>query len=215
MANRGNRDDAHIVLTEFDGTVTRLLLREGSRIQRGPTTGQGQVTTIGESERRGDTRTPQVIWSDQTGGLGEFAYQEINGVTSFTDSELDTRYPGQLVLPPLATQISTMATVPTLPVHVEYLGQTDAQVVAWQWAITSGPNAERYDPSPSGWTSCGFGNTTGFARFGLNYVFTRANSASSIRYSTDGSTWSVTAYANPLWGCCVHDGKLFAWDSIL
>lgn len=218
MANRGSRSDPHITIIERDLTTTRYLLRPGSKIGRGPTTGQGQVTTVGESDKRGDTRTPEVIWSDQTGGMGEFYYKEMNGNTSFTDSELDTRYPGMLVLPPPATLLGTMSYTPTgpaSPVHVERINASaDAVLLVWQWNNNSaGANGNRLDTTPSNaFTSIGFQNITGYTKFGANYVFT-LSSANSIRYSNDGVTWNTTAIGAGYYGCCVHDLKFWAWDS--
>jgi hypothetical protein len=108
---RRSKRDLHVVVTEADGTVTSLLVARGgyNQIRKNPITGLGQVVTTGDNAARSDQRTPQVILTDQSGGMGEFAYTETEGISSFTDSECDTRFPGMVVLPPAATRLGAAA----------------------------------------------------------------------------------------------------------
>jgi hypothetical protein len=207
---RRSKRDLHVVVTESDGTVTSLLVARGgfNQIRKNPITGLGQVVTTGDNAERSDQRTPQVILTDQQGGMGEFFYKETEGLSAFTDSECDTRFPGMIVLPPLGTQLGASAALgaTTAVWHVEYINETNATLLAWSntgvlW---------RYDGAS--WTKTGLlggGATSAVAIFNGTYFL--GDPAGGLYSSTDAVTWGAIAFfaAIAIAGIAAHDNKIW------
>lgn len=222
---RGSRNDAHIVVTEPDGTETRLLVGTGpgARIRKNPITGLGQVVTTGDNAERVDQRTPQMIVTDQPDGMGQFWYTETEGVTTFTDSECDTRYPGMIVLPPAATQLGSAIAAfnaTSWPAHIEVPAATNAKLFLWMLYVgvfgqSSALAAYRFDGA-STWTALAAGGTgitqvRGYTRFRGYYIFATALT-NGLFYSTNATAWTQSGYAKATTGICVHDDKVFIYN---
>lgn len=183
------------------------------KIRRFPVTGLGQTTTVGQTEKRQDLRTPQVIYSGQPGGMGRFEYVEMDGVDDFTDSTLDTRFEC-LTLPPGRTQLGAAIGGGALTGQwkVEYLNQADAKVIAWgrEQAATC---LYYYDTSPAGWNAVAApSQLTGFCNFGGLYCLASASGGNAIYTSPDGVTWTGSGYAKPARGICVHDNHVYIYN---
>ncbi len=212
--------EPHIIVTDSVGARTSLLLREQSKISRGPITGLGQVVTTGDTAERADQRTPQVIFGDQTGGMSAFAYVETEGILTFTVSDCDTRSPGAIVLPPIARAVSSGLLALGTPTYVEVLDLTSADIIAWQPYVTSASVASPAFRVTTGNTSFGISSTTpavvidqitGFTRFNNRYIFVTERAA-GLFYSSDAVTWNGNTYAVPMRGVCVHDNKVYIWN---
>jgi hypothetical protein len=217
MAPRAKTRDPHIVVTESDGTVTSLLIPRNRRINRNAITGLDQVVTAGDNAQRTDQRTPQVIKTDQSGGMGQFWDVETEGVTSYRISTCDTRYPNMICLPPLPTSLGNTGLVFNLPSYAEYLGVTNAYVLAWARRNASTTSARRNSTGTT-WATITTGGTgisqlTQFAQFRGAYAFGTLNSTIGIYYSTDAVTWSNSAKAKAVSGICTHDNKIYAYNS--
>lgn len=214
--------DPHIVVTESDGTVTSLLLPSGpaGQIRKNPITGLGQVVTTGDNAERSDQRTPQVFYTDPSGGLGEFFYKETEGISSFTESQCDTRFPGMIVLPPDRTRLGAIGELATrkgsalsvVPWRARYLGQTNAR---WIVYTDNGSQAFVYNPAANTWALAQ--SPTNFytiAKFqGQFLAATKGSGGAGIFKSTTGATgsWSALALAPADSGSlCEHDSKIFA-----
>jgi hypothetical protein len=206
---RRSKRDLHVVVTESDGTVTSLLVARGgfNQIRKNPITGLGQVVTTGDNAARSDQRTPQVILSDPTGGMGEFFYTETQGITSFTDSDCDTRFPGMVVLPPQVTllgAIAALGTNTTTPWHVEYVNETNATRIAWTAAAVS----QRYTGAAWTTTSMPTGNGAAFFLFNGNYYL---GTTTGLWYSANGTAWTQISFPpnSTIYGAVVHDNKVW------
>jgi hypothetical protein len=206
---RRSKRDLHVVVTESDGTVTSLLVARGgfNQIRKNPITGLGQVVTTGDNAARSDQRTPQVILSDQTGGMGEFFYTETQGITTFTDSDCDTRFPGMVVLPPQVTllgAIAALGTNTTTPWHVEYVNETNATRIAWTAAAVS----QRYTGAAWTTTSMPTGNGAAFFLFNGNYYL---GTTTGLWYSANGTAWTQISFPpnSTIYGAVVHDNKVW------
>jgi hypothetical protein len=204
-----------IYITPAGGVEYELPLRPGSGIPRTPVDATTQVVTVGDNSRRSDLRTPQVILTDQTGGMGEFEYTEIDGVLTFTDSTCETRFPSAISLPPARTQLTgtVFSGSPVPPVFIEHIGEGTVKVLAW--AMLTGTTPNYYDTAAGGsWNNlAGLTNLTGFCRFGGVYVLTRSNGVNPTYTSTDGITWTARPRAKLHYGCCAHDNKFFTFNT--
>lgn len=211
-----DHNEAHVVVA-YNSLTTSLLLRQGSTIDKSPITGQTQVVTTGDTAERADQRTPQVIWTDQRGGVGTLHYTETEGLTTCLFSTCDLRFPGMITLPPKDSNLDSTGLVSAIPSFVEYLGATNAYVIAWAYGNASTSSARRNSTSTT-WNAVttggtGISNLTGFAYFNGRYCFATTNSGVGLYTSTDGITWADSAKAKACIGLATHDNKIWTFNS--
>lgn len=192
---------------------------------------------LGDPSRRTDRRTVNVVLSDTSEGLGTEEYIESQGLTTFTDATVDTRF-GTPVGRPRAVSAGTLPTgVFRRPTFIEAGPGGSATLFAWCYddgesgaptpPDSSYYGAARYDGST--WTSleARYGYT-GFARFNGQYVVVRETptaGSSGLATSTDGVTWTEVAAVTPrtvegvsvstteqFQGACIHDNKLYTFS---
>lgn len=200
----------YVTITTSAGVASRFLLAPGTSIHRDPISGQSQVTTVGDASRRGDSRTPEVIFTTGEDGMGEFEYQELESIASYTQSLCDTRHPGMITLPPASSALTGSCTSASMsnPIMVEYLGVGTIKCLAWRF----GGLAYYYNTNAGGsWTSA-VDDVTGFTKFGSTYVMTKGTGTSGVYTSTDGTTWTPQATGFDAWGCCRHDNKFYVYN---
>lgn len=212
-------DAPHIVVTDGTGSVS-LLLRRGSPVSVAPTTGFNQVVTAGDTAQRTDQRTPQVIWTDQRGGMGERFYLETEGLTSFTAGNCDVRFPNMITLVPQYTGVGTGShgMIASVPSFAEYLGITNAYVIVWAYGNASLISARRYDDTAGTWNTVTTGGVgisllTGYAYFNGYYLFATTNAGQGLYTSTDGVTWANSAKAKACIGLATHDNKVWTFNN--
>lgn len=213
-----DRQPPHVVVTH-NGTATKLKLREGAPIDQTPITGLGQVVTVGDTAQRSDQRTPQVIWTDQRGGMGLGEYVEVEGNTAYLDGDLDVRF-GVFTLPPAATYLGAhglLSGTPAVPSFVEYLGVTNAYVIAWVYGNSSTTSARRNSTGTT-WATIttggtGVSNLTGYTYFNGYYLFATTNNTKGLYTSADGVTWADSAKAKACIGLAVHDNKIWTFNN--
>lgn len=210
--------DAHIIVTTAAGVATAFLVTPRSTIRKDPFSGQTQVVTAGDASRRQDTRTPQEIVANQSGGSGEWAYDEVQELTSFTDSDCDTRS-GMVVLPPARVALTGTVTgmgTPSWLVH--YLGETNAEIVAFR-ALDSGSMVV-YNPVTPAWVTPLVGgtaitNVSQFARYrGKYHVVGAVGGVSGVKSTADGVAWTSGAWNTALAGCCIHDNRFWSFNTV-
>lgn len=154
-----------------------------------PTESFPQAIVFGDSTRRSAQDTAQIIWTDWTGGAGQYEYTETEGIVTYTDSTLDTRYQQSLVLPPRATPLGGAVAALGIGQRGRYLGYPTARHITWR----AGTNpASTYDPTTDRWSSLfpTLGYTTDVA---LAYGYTWALGPTALWRTTDGATWESVA----------------------
>lgn len=209
---------------EFDGERYELLA--GSLIYRSPQVAFEGGVVLGDPSRRTDRRTVNVVLADTSEGMGQEAYTESQGLTTFTEASLDTRF-GTPVARPGRTQLGTLpASLRTPPVHLEYLGLPNCDLLAWGY----GP-----DGTAARWTGAAWvdleakAGYTAFLRFDGTYVTVRNNgdtTKSGVATSPDGVVWTDVpliaprtvagvggiATAERFVGGVVHDDKFYSFS---
>lgn len=170
---------------------------------------------IGDASRRTDPDLDQTIITDLRDGAGTRKYKVAQGVTSYRRGDWDTRYDGALVFRTAVTDRGLLPAAIASPViHHEYLGETEADWLAWKYDGTAAYHAPG---SPGTWTVVN--NTdpqtvdfiTGFARYRGYYLLAGYGSGSlnKLQYSTNGTTWTKSGTTTVGRCLCVHDNKLF------
>lgn len=171
---------------------------------------------FGDSAKRSDRRTAQIIHDDWGGGVGQDEYTETEGINTATDSTLDTRYQKSLVLPPRATQIGGTIGGFSPDARGLYLGFPNAAHLAWQ---PGGGSGGVYNPGTTTWVIPGawaLATPTDAIVAGTSlYLATN----STIFRTEDGVAWAdlgtppnLTGVASPVLGpyfLAQYDNKLF------
>ena len=85
----------------------------GEVVHTTPQEGLSDTILIGDTARVSDRRTASTTVSDWRGGMGEEAWEEQQGVSTFTVSDCDTRYRRALICRPAASPVGpTIGTMP-------------------------------------------------------------------------------------------------------
>lgn len=209
-----------VKITRADGTSRTLPLDavDGHYydIAQQPDEGFPPPLAIGPPEQRTDLRTRQAIFRSWQRGMGTDEYDETQGLTSFRDSQCETRFPNVLVCRTLPARVGSSTTVSGSGVpRVVYVGSGTAK---WFCYAQAGSAPKYYSTSTSQWVATTMTNGShDFARGagGMYYIW---DTAQKISQSSDGITWTAVDITdltaiNPasllLYGLVVHDHKLF------
>lgn len=169
-------------------------LTPGAYLQRIPLNPFSPVSQAGNTSRVTDARLAAEVWDDFTGGMGQ-RDEDQKSSTSYSIGNLDTRVPGAIALPPIATLLAgvTGFTAAHAPVYVEHMrDETNYAILAWS------PKRAGYYRKLSGAT--GVFNTTsiagtlsGLTSFNGAYYAVSWDGTNSRIYSTAdlGATWTV------------------------
>lgn len=187
---------------------------EGTMIYASPQTAFEGGVVLGDSSRRTDRRTVNVVLADTTEGLGTDEYVESQGLTTYTIAECETRFGKPIARPAKESFGAIPYSVMDGPVHIEYVGRTNCILVAW----FPGGHAMRW--TGSAWVFLESSTKTGytsFIRFANRYVMTRPPGGQGILVSYDGVTWtedparSTAGIAETHIGSVIHDNKLYTY----
>ncbi len=152
-----------------------------------------QPLVFGESAKRSDSRTAQIIFDDWTGGGGEDEYNETEGLGTFGDATLDTRYQKSLVLPPLGSKLGGTLSSTVYGQRGLSLNYADAKHITWHQGY-----AAVYKSSVNQWISLATLGGPSFCRDVIQANgYTWARGSVNLYRTTDGLTWSM-AFNRPI-----------------
>jgi len=206
--SQGYADD----IVEINGEAYTVTSRGGevAPILLTPQLGFDQVAIIGDTAKVRDRRLPSIIPSDQTGGQGEDRYTEIEGITTFRESDCNTLFAGAITLRPALTSRGTFPVTPTAGFRIDYMGFGGAELLGYNYAGQS----YYCPPSSTTWTSTGVPGvaTTQYCRWS-GYAFLGLV-GNGVSRSSDGITWNVcantgTTGGSTFAGVVAHDNKLY------
>lgn len=168
------------------------------------------VAHVGDPTLVSDDRLATWAWGDQRGGMGVFRYDDPADITGYQDSDLDSRFQGVLVLPPLKTRLAATLTgvVTTAPVYGAFANTSGScQRLLWQPGTTK---VWRWDGATfTAIALTGTPNVYAFEMFAGLYVL---GTSGGVFTSPDGVTWTQRATYN-VRGLCSRFNRLYSVDS--
>ena len=195
----------------FEVNGVRFPVEQEVPVELSPLEPFAPVAHVGDPTLVSDDRLATYAWGDQRGGMGVFRYDDPADLTGYQDSDLDTRFQGVLVLPPLKTRLSATLSgvVTTTPVYGAFANTTGSiQRCLWQPGTA---NAWRWDGTTfTAIALTGSPAVYAFCTFGGLYVL---GTSTGVWTSPDGVAWTQRATYN-VRGLCSRFNRLYSVDNV-